>query len=347
MSLSLSSLISESGRQEIEGINKRILEHKGEVVFCFRELEVPGEITGDFIPPIPNNYCYYEGGILQEQMKFLKSPSHNSITLQRSFHKNVDYSYMGDFSIPVHRKMAGFVPHYRRFMFDIKDLEKISDGEISIDIHELPRKEFEKYRQTRKIFLSNRDSLLKNFHLLIGDNEARDFLSEKRTKNWEELFDFLKNPETVKTKIDNHYDEERKELAKDVVLLVHEIHKTNDFVRTIERDVLSAHMRYEMEQDGGYFTWGDKGAVVQNYSNAKRTLFKLIPKLNESIQGDGDKITLKSLDEIRGDVLGFPVTISTDEYLKWVTGSLLPEVDERLNKINSYLCEEEKKARSH
>ena len=333
-------------RQKIKGINKRMLEHKGEVIFCFRELQVPGEVTGDFIPPQSDKYCYYEGGILQDGMNVLESPLGQSLRLWPSFDGSADYYYTGNFSIPVHRKMAGFAHSYLRFMVDIEDLEKIADGEILIGIKELPGKEFEKYRQGGKLFGYRNKPSLENFHLLIGDNEAGDFLSKKRTENWEEVFDFLKNPEVVKTKIDNHYGEERKKLAKDVVLLVHEIDGTNKFVKSVEQDVLSAHMFYEREQSGGNFTWDEQAKVVWDYRSSEKHLEKLVSRLNEKIEGQG-KISLSLLDEIRGDVLGFPVAIPTNEYLKWVTGSLLPEVNERLNKISSYLCEEEEKARSH
>ena len=339
---SVSNMLGKSAGKKIDEINKRILEHRGEMVFCFREIRVPGKITGDFVPPTPDDFCHYDAGILKgEMMQFLEPRKYQTIQLQHSFERDFDYFRGCNFSIPVQRKISGFASRYRHFGYGIEDLEQMDDGEILIGFGELPKPKLE-----LGVLERMNEPKLMNFHLLIGDKESIDFLSKKETIDREEFFEFLKSPAAAKMKIDSHYGAESKKLANNAVLLVNKVYEANSSIKDMEKNLLGAHMDCYREQDGDLLcSWDYDEKYVNKYYSLRRLLTDLMPNL-EKVKGNG-KTSLSLLNEIRGDVIGFPAGIPTSEYIGWVEGSLFPEIDKRIEKIDLYLREETKRAKGY
>jgi hypothetical protein len=338
---------TKSEQKRIDEISDKVKKNKDQIIFCFREIKVASEFTGGCIPPNSNNYYPYEAGIISDKINFPNCPSYQTIKLPNSlldtFGMENNYSYAGFLSIPVQSKISGLNSEYNNwFRFDIERLEKLADGQIFTGLGEIFCGELDKHKRLGgSLYDLNKTSIkLENFRLLIGDSEVEEFLIERKTPNWKELIDILKNPEEVERRINKHYDMERKGLAEDFLLRGQELNTYYKKITQIEEEVLNAHLDRKYEQDGSYETWGEKRKAVNDYYDLKGCARILISNL-EDLTKKGDEINLKSLPEIRGEIIGFPGGVSPKDYFVWMD-KLISHVQEKISCINIHLYEEEK-----
>lgn len=337
--------LTESEQKRVDEISEKVTRNKGQIIFCSRGIQVPGAFTGDFIPPIPGTYYPYEAGIISGKIDFPDNPPNKSINLIDRLEimpgRGTNYSYEGFLSVPIHRKMSGFIYQYNRIQFDIECLEKLTDGHIFAGLNELPYEEFEKRRLIKELYDSDRAPKLENFRLLIGDDEVLSFLIEGRIANWKEFTDILKNPEEVERRIHEHYDKKKKGLAEDILLAGQELNTSRKKIIHIEKKVLNAHLYREMGQDGSCLTWGEETGAVNQYYNLRGGVNILISNL-EKLTEKYDEVKLESIPEIRGEVIGFPGGVSPKDYFVWVN-TLVLQIKEEISRINLHLNGEKKK----
>ena len=329
-------------------INEEVSKKKGETIFVSRDFEVPGEITGDFFPPMPRNYHYYEAGIIDGELE--KTEKLKTINLGTNLNKGmgmseINYHTFGIASIPVQRKLEGFL-NFNSFQFDIKDLERINSGEILISIEDL-------YRSNLGIFFPDLFSTqcydgvksfkFKDFNLLIGEEKIGQFLKKRGIRNPERLFITLKKPNSVKNWIDSHYYKERKELGENLAISANKIANMFREVEGLEESVMHASFFREADQDGSIFSYWDC-QEVNSYFELKEKISKNLETLKPLLQKGWKLYEEESLPFIDGKIIGFPEKISFNSYHSWLKHDLMGEIENTFGKIDSYLKEEKEKA---
>lgn len=327
----MSSDLEERLKENISQINNKINERRGEVILCARDFYVPGEITGDFAPPVGQNYYHYEAGLIGGRIKKEENtirinpliPSLSLNPLERS------YSLIGDYSIPIKRKISGFI-NADSFYWKIKDLENIKDGEISIN----------SLRELSNIKL--KDKYLREFSLLIGNEEVRNFLNQRKIKNPEELFKTLQNEDFVNDKIDKYYTGKRTELANELVWISSDLKRLKNELDSIRENVLSSNLSTSLGQDGVETEWSNDSVYsLYDLKKKKIEIEENLPKLFKRAK----EINLSALEKISGEVIGFPASITVNEFVDY-TNSLLSSVTKLFQEMGAHIKEQEKKAYS-
>jgi hypothetical protein len=328
----------------LEKIKEEISKKKGETVFVSREFEVPGEVTGDFIPPIPRNYHHYEAGIIEgEILRIEKIKSINlGVSSQRGMGMHeITYNVFGIVSIPVERKLEGFLNDFQNsFSFNIGDLENIKKGEILIEIMDLYK--LGKIPSYSSIFPREIPEF-KDFNLLIGDEKIEQFLKNRGIRNPERLFITLKKPHSVKNWIDSHYYKERKELGENLAISANKIANMFREVKGLEDRVIHASFFREADQDGSIFSHWDR-EEVEDYFKLRDKISKNLESLKPLLEKGWKLYENESLPFIDGSIIGFPERISFNSYHSWLEHSLISDMQNTFKKIDSYLKEEREKA---
>ena len=321
----------------VELIGKKVQEKKGESILFVRDFLITGETTGDFSHPSTEEMKYYEGGNIQgpllNQQDYLRLPS------PALFFHSDDYSLTTDCSIPVDRKIYGFLGLDNGFHFNIKELEKIGEGNILFSSYfELPY-----YINPSGPFSENHKAnpRLQKFSILVGDEEVKEFLEVNKIKNSNEFFKILKNPEDVRKRIEAFHYDERKSFGKSLLVNVSDISQCFSGIKSLEESVLGADYLVGRYQNEGYAYWDRKS--VGDYNSFRRDILEKIGDLNQQLK-EGDQLYAKTKSPlIDGRIIGFPRKISFSEYSQWIKEVLLPEINQKIERIDTYLNSKEKK----
>ena len=316
----------------VPSIDKKVQEKKGEAILSFREFLAIGETTGDFAPPSTERCNYYEGGIIQGslQEKEIKENLWLDIPTLFSYTNKSFYCSSTDYSIPVNRKINGFLRFGNGFNFKIEELENIEKGKILFSSFELGERSF-----------FDRDNpRLQKFSLLVGDEEVGKFLEEQNVRNSDKFFKILKNPEYVRKRIENFHYDERKSFGESLSVTVRDVSQCFSEIKSLEESVLGAEYLVGREQNEGYAYWDRKS--VGDYLSFRRDILEKIGSLNQQLE-KGDQLYAKTNSPlINGKRIGFPCSITFPEYSKWVKEDLLPEINQKIEKIDKYLESKEK-----
>jgi len=323
--------------KEFYNIGKSVKEKKEEVIFCLREFPYSSEYgRGDFTPPNVSEFLYYEAGILNGCAQKLNSPEIKSLNFPPHLRfgevQDKGHTVYGQYSIPVDRRIEGFLSYLNRFHFEIKDLENIKEGNILISLEDF---------KLKNIFLNRRG--FQSFNLLIGDKEVEDFLKQRKIGNYQELFDILKSQYGITKRIEKHYFDERQKLEKKLVILVNEIANSFREVKSLESGVMNSYFIREREQGENLAYW-DKGDLVNKYFSLKSIISRNTKILLEKYLENGEKTPYLKESIIDGENIGLPVRITFGNYSTWLKNKLIPEINKTFEKIDNYLKKEEQKA---
>lgn len=333
----------------LKKIKEEISKKKGEAIFVSRDFEIPGEVRGDFVGPIPREFHHYEAGIIEGELE--KTEKIKTINLGTNLNEGmgmseINYHVFGISSIPVERKLEGFLNNFQNpFQLDIKDLESIKPGEILISHEDLYKLKGIHYLSD--MFSTQRYDLdkgfkFKDFNLLIGDEKIEQFLKKREIRNPERLFVTLKKPDSVKNWIDSHYFKERKELGENLAISSNKIANMFREIKRLENRVMHANFIRERGQDETYTYW-DRDEV-EDYSKLKDKISKNLEILKPLLEKGWKLYEEESLPFIDGNIIGFPEKISFNSYHSWLKHHLIGEIENTFGRIDSYLKREREKA---
>lgn len=316
--------------ERISEIGEKVKQKKGELILSLRELCFPGEVTGDFIPPQPENSFYYEAGILNGEIQ--EKADYFNLRFPALFLKeNPSYFMTTQYSIPIDRKIQGFLTFLNSFNFDVeKDLEQIKDGEVSFGILEL---------ENNNSFFKH-DSPLQKFSLLIGDKEVENFLKEREIRNTEEFFDTFYNTEKIDGKISRHHFDERKKFGNDLSVIANYIAQDFEKVKKLEGGVMNAKYIIEADQDGTNRYWDNSN--VNHYHSLKSQILIEVEAITKKLETGKKLYTKTNFPLIDGRIIGFPGAVIFSEYSRWLKDEFIPEIKQTFEKIDKHLREEEK-----
>lgn len=322
--------------KKVSDITKRINNSRGEPVLCFRDFSTPGEVTGDLIPPISNEYQHYEAGVINGKVRTVPGLISEMITLEEPFGRwgsETFYSVIGSHLIPIDRKLEGFVNF--GFRLDIENLEKIGPGEILID----------EIGVDQTMDTSLYQSHLRSFNLLIGSGEIENFLEGRKIKNYHELLDILKNPEE---RIEGYYHKKRDELDRNLVITANNIANLFRSVQALEKGVMHANWVPTWDEDGHSYHGWDKfsGRFVQGYQKLREDISHEIRVLGEYLKEGTENPRLYVPRDIGGIIIGFPGRTTFDSYSAWIKDSLFKSINETFERLDTHLTEERDKSNS-
>jgi hypothetical protein len=340
--------LEEQLQKAVADLTEKVKQHKGEVAFCLREFSVMGRDTGGIMGPSSHDSHYYETGIITGEMQKNKDPEMERInlpdlTLRRGGEDRPHHYLWGHYSVPVDRKLTGFVNLFQNiFQFDIKDLEELKQGNLSIDL-----RDFDISDPLLFLLHHDRDSHLRRTDFLIGDEEVERFLKEKKFRNYPELFSVLKNPVSVEGRISEHYSQEAKELGEKIVITANEVASAFRKVQALEENVMKATYGWKVDYDERYAAWDDfHREQVDKYQGLREVISKNIKTLKEQLLKEENPKLLKiaNFSLLDGEIIGFPARVLVNDYLNYIKKYLIPEIEGTFAKIDSYLSEQRKKA---
>ena len=335
--------LDERLQKVVSDLEEKVKKHQKQVIFCLREFEIAGEVTGDFVPPQTDYFYHYEAGIINGKLQLAdqKKLLMDILTVPLFGMEYNTYHLLGSHFIPVDRKIARTERYFQDVLhFDIKELEEIKQGQIIIDLHDFVLSD------SLHSASGHRKSKLKKTNLLIGDKEVEKFFKEKRIKNYNEFFDVLKNPQFVKERIDKHYWNVRKKIGEDLAVTANEIINTFRKIQSLESSLMSATYGLKGNYDEHYFGWDDshKGQVDEYYG-LKNFISKNIEILKTCLK-EGEKLYSATLvPSIKGEIIGFPKEITFDSYSTWINNSLIFDINKVFGKIDTYLHKQIEKAK--
>jgi hypothetical protein len=195
-------------------------------------------------------------------------------------------------------------------------------------------------------YLSNPHEIsqLTRTDILLGDEEVEKFLKEKKAKNPNELFDVLRNPRFVKVRVEEHYDEKRGKLGEKLVISANELANTFREIKTLERSLMHTHFTRSWDQDGSDISHWEDSEQVYRYSDLKKKITSLCRAIDSQLEEGSKLYLIESMPLIDGATIGFPELTHFDDYSAWLKNSLIPNINVALEKIDSYLSEQQKKA---
>lgn len=344
---SLNEIIGE----KVSEISEKVKNKQGEMILCFREFSIPGPNTGDFIGPLSHDFSQYEAGIINGKMEDLPEMKTQIINLDKGLWITKapapisSYLAMGNHVIPVDRKLEGFTsPLLASFTFKIEELENLRQGEILIDSRGLAESvdELSLYMGT----MSHRD-YHRRFNLLIGDKEVNQFLLEKKIQGSQDLVDILKNKSHSEAMIQDYYSEKAKDIGKTLVITTNAIANAIEEIREMETNLMHAKYGYISGYDGGYFNWDEAhNAQVSRYGKLKDLISGKKEILEAQLKEAEGLYRNKKVQEPMIDlsIIGFPTTILPFEFYANTTRyKLIPQMEETLTKIDSYLKEQKER----
>jgi len=326
-------------QEKISEIGRKVKESRGEVILSWREFSIPGKYVGGFIGYEPKqNYNYYSAGIIDGELHQEKKCFVDNIFLEPNFNitcKAKQYHFLPHFSIPIDKKIHGFLNYfYNNFNIRVDQLEQLNKGNILFSSHEMGFK---------SVLPSKEDSCLKNFSLLIGDNEVKDFLEEKKIGDLEEFFDTFKKPSMVEAKIAKHYHQERKFFGNNLVLASNQLFLEFAKIKSIESILLKTKYDSELEQDGILFYW-DNPREVFIYSKSKEKISKQIPEIIDQLNVGKKLYSTTEFPLISGDEMGFHGKVTFQGYSDWLKDEKIPEMKKTICNIDEHLSEAKREA---
>ena len=185
--------------------------------------------------------------------------------------------------------------------------------------------------------LASENSNLKDFHFVIGDKEVENFIKQKEIKNYQELFEILKKPEYVKSKLNEHYSNEMEKLGIKLVITANEI--ANEFreVKSLETSVMNTHLTEDYDADSRKIKKWDKEDLVNKYFTLKRGILNKIEKRLDKYLEDQTYRKIDSSFWINGENIGFPENIEFRGYASWLMKEFIPSINKTFEKIDNYL----------
>jgi len=351
--------LTDAAQAEIEKIQEKLEDRRGEIILASREITTRGESTGDLIGSRSDEHQYYETGIIDGDLSHLTEPQMKTIKLPISFlrkggdYGEDEYHYFPEISIPVERKLSGFLPlPLAGFRFETSDLEQLADGQILIALNELSGKAFDFYRDGLRFFFHAGDKKpsLSVFGLYIGDNEVFQFLNERKVKNIDEIVHVLKSPEYVAKRIDRDYFEKRKKLTEELTVNAGTTAIELREVKSIERSVMDARwVAVDHDLDHGYaiYGWDDfHSKSVKQYLSLREEMQKRLEVIGVQLEQGNKLYSDASEPLIDGTLIGFPAKMKFPEYANWLNHSFIPRVGETIGNLDFHLREERAKEKS-
>ena len=328
--------LEEQLEKAISNLTERVKQHQGEVAFCLREFTIPGEVTGDFLPPIPHDYYHYNAGIITGEVQRNEEPKFDIIKLPHmtlrpmGAHEPDDFIW-GNYSIPVDRNLKGFANAFGNLHFNISTeaLEGISSGQILLDIRD--------FEDQTLIALLDRDrtSHLTRTDILIGNEEVEKFLKEKQFKDYQEFFDILRNPVFVEGKISEYYSQKARRLGEEIVITGNFVSNTFRKVKELEEGVMHAH--YISGASSDEKSW-DKEEEVDAYHGLKRVISRNLETLKKQLlKMEDPRLKSKNFQFFDGEAIGFRARVLVSDQIGYLRGTMIPEIEGTLEKIDSYL----------
>lgn len=321
--------------EKVSEIKEKVHNNQGKTIFCFRKFS-RSEGMGPCHTSLSWDSHHYNAGIingelinggLNEDGKILRIDI-PTFSLERD---NDYYTLFGKFSIPVKRKLSGFLTLTNSFHFDKEDLENIHDGDIFFnDLELIPQS-----------YWVNHKSILTDFSLLIGDDEVNNFFKERKIKS-EQFFETLYLPEEVEKKIAIANYKEKENFGDELVKSVNKLTTTFDQIKGIESDVLRARYIVEKDQDCVNRYWDNNGEVC-TYLDLRNIIRKQISNINTQLdKGSSYYPSGTDLPLIKGHEIGFPGMVTFLAYKNWLDEKI-SEMKNTFDKIDSYLREGEKR----
>ncbi len=332
-------------KKTVSELGEKISKRKGEIILSFREFYVPKD--GGCFGSHGDKFNYYETGIITGEMQKNEAPKMKDIDLSHfklkiAGHES-NYCIWGDYSIPVDRKISGFINNFgNNFYFDIKDLEELKPGQVLIDT----TRDFGSSLTILDLLNDHRKSELKKTDFLVGNEEIEKFLIEKKIENSGELFKILQNPESVKRQIENYYFGKREQLGEKLAITANEIMNAFRKVKSLEDNIMRAYYVRENDQGGSDISHWDESHVeeVHQYSDLKIQINSIVPIINNQLEKGKELFFIIQQPFIDGTTIGFPEKTSFNKYFNWLKNSLLPEINNTFEKIDSYLNRQQKEA---
>jgi hypothetical protein len=262
--------------------------------------------------------------------------------LRKSGEDRPHHYIFGNYSIPIDRKLSGFVNTFGKsgFDFDIKDLEGLKQGQILLDVRD--------FEDSLLLVLLDRDrtSNLTRTDILIGNEEVEKFLKEKRIENYQEILNILEHPGFTRGRIEQYYDKQREELGRNVVITSYEIANAFRKVQELENSVMCAHFGWDFDARGRCWS---AGGNVGRYLGLREQISNKIKILNEYLKEGKENPKLYAFTNdplIDGEIIGFPEKTAFSSYYNWITDSFIPDINSTLEKLDSHLREERQKTYS-
>lgn len=326
--------------EEIGLIKGKIKENQGKIILCSRNF-----ITERADGPVhPVGCCYHvEAGIISGEIevrdfKDIFPESIKTFGVMNSMNMmNLNYGYSPEIVIPVKTKLTTDSLS-SDFKFNLEDLEKSEEqGNIGFGKLELIKEEgwcfSEMYPKLDKL------------DLVIGTKDVNNFM--KNTHHPRDVQDFFKlfHRGEIKKRIAKAYHGKRETLANILVQDVAKLCMLDGKIKGIEEGVLKAKRIKGTDYMDTFYSWSPDylEEKVNEYLNYAGKANRLIDWIKKSLKV-GDKIKLIEHHFFDMNVLGISRNVNSEDYLKNLSEKCLPEIETRLEKINSYLSSEKERA---
>ncbi len=316
-------------------------------VLFFRDFSLPGEITGDLLPPQSEELHHYEAGIIAGKVQNLPKRDAEIISLGGlSFnerHRYDSYIVSGDQAIPVKRNLKGILRgHSRFFRFPIETLETLQDanGRVLLDARAV-RKSLQ-----HSFYDGDMDDLLEGFNALFGIDEISSFLEDRQIDS-SELIEALYNPAGTENKVRDFYYAKANEYVQNALALASDVARDFLEIRNLERDLGNARYEIVQGQDGVSRGWDNRSNhVILRYQRLRNDVLDKISALKKQVEM-GNEIYKKEMPfpRVDGSSIGFPGDISFGEYSSWVNGEFYENVHKVINELNGIINDKVSKAR--
>ncbi len=325
--------------EEIDLIKGKIEGNQGGIIMCSRNF-ITKRAEG---VAHPAGHCFHvEAGIISGEIEVrdlndVFPESIRTFGLMNSMDMmNLGYNYSCEIIIPVKTKLTTD-SFSSDFKFNLEDLEKSEEqGNIGFAKLELIKEGGWSF--------SEMYPKLDKLDLVIGD-EVKGFMNNIHHPR--EVQDFFKlfNKGEIKKRIATAYYGKRETLANILVREVAKLGMLDSKIQGIEKDVLKAKRIRDSDCGDFFYTWTPEylGEEVHRYLDYAGKTGRLIKGIKESLR-EGDKIKLIEHPFFDMRVLGIPRNVNPEDYLKHLNEKCLPEIETRLEKINSYLIGEKKRA---
>ena len=308
---------------------KRLTEHveqnQGKLILLYRDIfgGHDGE-AGCFHTPSALYTTHFEAGILDGvpyEMEANMGLNQISLTTGFSGRGSDTYMFSSGVAIPVRNKVASnFLPT------SISELEKMSEkGQIEVGFLEF-------FSEKNRPGYTLNPPYLTTFALLFGEDEIRDFISNKMEKNslnhfgiegnLDEFLDLMQHPEKIQQKINISHHNARVKLATDLVQKVSNLTDLSGKLFEMREDVLGLYIYQEMDQDGPETYWSNL-STKSDYEDLRGDVLGQINSIRGILNTNGE-LDLRKLPVINGKILGFPSDINTKEYLEHIDEMIFP-----------------------
>ncbi len=329
----------EEAKQKIRELSQEVSAKQGEVILVHRRI-ITAEARHDprvkyVVAPKPDSCHHVETGLIVGGLVDRTIPTENpntTITLD-----DISYSYSADIAVPVEHKLSKTSLH--PFLnFNVEDLRKSGTGlgEVAFGLREIIR------LPGLSLDFMHIPPYLASIDILIGDEKVKDFYNGRNAVR--DLFRLLKERGAIQIELE-HYDKKQRELfTNDLLNNVTQLTVLDRQVEGLEPFVLNARLEsWSDKGDSPDYFYG-KDSRVDEYLCLKKQISQLSSAVRASLENETMLASLKDY-PIDGKAFGFPARVSCAEYVAYVRENILPFIDSRLQRINTYLKEEESRAR--